>query len=188
VRQAPARLAVKLGSLHIQPQLTLGLFLFSVGIGRWNAAGTAHVELWVVVTFTKKRSMLRRRPRSKKPMGFGCVIDVRFRGYAGRRSADAPVMAIYRHFLRFMLPMSPVGQRMGSKDMRDPRSGPRTSSPPRLLSHRHVFLVTVHRQARLFASATSPRRTPVSEPTDESKSKHHNNEDFDKRNHDTIGV
>jgi hypothetical protein len=31
-------------------------------------------------------------------------------------------------------------------------------------------------------------RTSVSEPTDESKSKHHNDEDFDKRNHDTIDV
>jgi hypothetical protein len=31
-------------------------------------------------------------------------------------------------------------------------------------------------------------RTSVSEPTDESKSKHHNDEDFDKRNHDTTGV
>jgi hypothetical protein len=31
-------------SRHLQTQLTFGLFLFSVGIGRLTAAGAAHVE------------------------------------------------------------------------------------------------------------------------------------------------
>jgi hypothetical protein len=36
---SPGRLIAKLGPLHVHTQLTLGLFLFSVGIGRWNAVG-----------------------------------------------------------------------------------------------------------------------------------------------------
>jgi hypothetical protein len=38
MRAQPQPPNLTLDSLHVQPQLTLGLFLFSVGIGRWNTA------------------------------------------------------------------------------------------------------------------------------------------------------